>query len=75
MPQPIQWVESKRLGTVAPSGRSGHTLTQSSDGYILFGGLDGSLDENSIAIPNNHLYRLRIRGGMVLALVELCRRA
>ncbi|RQX71352.1 kelch repeat-containing protein, partial [Toxoplasma gondii CAST] len=60
MPQPYLWTKLEQRGDAKVSGRSGHTLTATAAGLVLFGGVDGRLDCNENPAPNNDVYLLNI---------------
>ncbi|KFG65360.1 putative kelch repeat protein [Toxoplasma gondii RUB] len=59
-PQPYLWTKLEQRGDAKVSGRSGHTLTATAAGLVLFGGVDGRLDCNENPAPNNDVYLLNI---------------
>merc|ERR1719247_1796382 len=64
MPQPYTWIqlENKSEGTTV-SPRSGHTITTTNAGWIVFGGMDGRRNDQGNPAPNSDLYILKLRSG------------
>jgi len=62
MPQPYAWLKLQNAGTVNVSPRAGHTITNSSAGFILYGGMDGRRNDQGNPSPNSDLYILKLTG-------------
>ncbi|CAE7831418.1 ODA11 [Symbiodinium sp. CCMP2592] len=75
MPFPYAWVKLSQSGdaerTVTP--RAGHTLTPMSQGFFLFGGMDGRRNDQGNPAPNSDLFKLKLgaRGEYEWSPIEL----
>ena len=65
MPQPYTWIQLENKGenqtTVSP--RSGHTVTATNQGWVVFGGMDGRRNDQGNPAPNSDLYILKLVSG------------
>ncbi|CAK9103509.1 Dynein alpha chain [Durusdinium trenchii] len=59
---PFQWTRLKNSGNVSVSPRAGHTITLSSVGFLLYGGMDGRRNDQGNPAPNSDLYLLKVGG-------------
>jgi len=62
MPYAYQWLKLSQSGdaerTVTP--RAGHTLTPMTQGFIMFGGMDGRRNDQGNPAPNSDLFVLKL---------------
>lgn len=73
MPQPYAWLQLQNAGTTNVSPRAGHTVTSTSYGFIVYGGMDGRRNDQGNPSPNSDLYLLKVsqKGFYEWAMVEL----
>ncbi|CAK0812639.1 unnamed protein product, partial [Prorocentrum cordatum] len=60
MPRPLAWTRLRNEGSVVVSPRSGHTLTATSVGFVLYGGMDGRRNDLGNPAPNSDLFVLKL---------------
>lgn len=62
MPHAYQWLKLTQQGdqerTVTP--RAGHTLTPTSAGFVMYGGMDGRRNDQGNPAPNSDLFILKL---------------
>eukprot|EP00930_Biecheleria_cincta_P103951 TRINITY_DN9605_c0_g4_i1.p1 TRINITY_DN9605_c0_g4~~TRINITY_DN9605_c0_g4_i1.p1 ORF type:complete len:4232 (-),score=759.91 TRINITY_DN9605_c0_g4_i1:457-13152(-) len=59
MPSPFAWTRLRNEGPVTVSPRAGHTITATSVGFLLYGGMDGRRNDQGNPSPNSDLYLLK----------------
>ncbi|CAE8584690.1 unnamed protein product, partial [Polarella glacialis] len=59
MPAPFAWTRLSLSGTVSVSPRAGHSITPTSSGFLLYGGMDGRRNDQGNPSPNSDLYMLK----------------
>merc|ERR1711964_103308 len=60
MPQPYAWMKLTNQGSANVSPRAGHSISSTSSGYILYGGMDGRRNDQGNPSPNSDLYLLKV---------------